>query len=362
MKMSKNIIIATGGTGGHVLPACSLAELLLEKGFKVKIVIDARGSKYIGNYKEMNYEIISSGTIFKKNPINILFSSIKIIFAFLKSILIMIKFKPKIVFGMGGYSSFPVCIVAKIFRIPVIIYENNLHAGKANRFLLPFANKMFVSYLSLEGINNKYRHKVFEVGNLIRKNILNYSGYKEKKISNTMTILVLGGSQGAKTFALKLPLVFQKCVEYGISLNVYQQCLPAQNQELKNYYDSLKIKNEIFNFTNDLLSIFPKIDLAITRSGSSMLAELLNCSIPIVSIPLPSSAENHQLKNAKYFEKLGYSFLIEEDKIPEKLFPLIKSIHEDKELLNQMRKKQMMYSDKEVFKKIQSQIKEMIND
>ena len=100
----------------------------------------------------------------------------------------------------------------------------------------------------------------------------------------------------------------------------------------------------------------------ITRSGSSILAELLNCNIPIISVPLPSSADNHQLKNANFFEKKGYSFLVEEKEIEKKLFPLIKSIHEDKEMLNQMKKKQNNYSDRNIFKNINSQINDLIND
>ena len=93
-----------------------------------------------------------------------------------------------------------------------------------------------------------------------------------------------------------------------------------------------------------------------------MLAELLNCEIPFISIPFPYAADNHQLKNAQYFEKKGYGFLIEENQIKTKLFQLIKSIHEDKDLLSKMRKTQKNYSDKLVFENINNQIKLLIND
>ena len=180
MKMNKNILIATGGTGGHVFPALSLAEHFLDNNLNIKITIDERGLKYVEKKQNLNYEIINSSSIFKKNPLSISISFIKIIYAFFRSILILLKFKPKIVFGMGGYSSFPICAAAKILKIPFIIYENNLHLGKANRFLLPFARKMFISYLSLEGVNKKYKHKIFEIGNLIRKDILTYIKPKKK--------------------------------------------------------------------------------------------------------------------------------------------------------------------------------------
>ena len=147
--MNKNILIATGGTGGHVFPALSLAEYFLDKNLNIKLTIDKRGLKYMEENQNLNYEIINSSTIYKKNPLSFSISFVKIIYAFFRSILILSKFKPKIVFGMGGYSSFPICAAAKILKIPFIIYENNLHLGKANRVLLPFAKKMFVSYLNV---------------------------------------------------------------------------------------------------------------------------------------------------------------------------------------------------------------------
>ena len=176
------------------------------------------------------------------------------------------------------------------------------------------------------------------------------------------SILILGGSQAAKSFGEKLPAVFEECINSNITLKVYQQCLKSQNVTLKSNYDSLNIESEIFNFSHNLLSYFSKVDLAITRSGSSMLAELLNCNVPIISIPLPHSADNHQLKNAKYFERKGYGFLIEEFELKKNLFPLIKSIHEDKGLLNQMKIKQSKYSDKKVFEKIDNLIKQIIHE
>ena len=107
-------------------------------------------------------------------------------------------------------------------------------------------------------------------------------------------------------FLLKnLQKIFKDCHEAKISLKIYQQCLPEQNKFLTSFYNDLNIDFEIFNFSNNLLDYFSKINLAITRSGSSMLAELINAQIPFISVPLPSSADHHQLKNAIYYEKKG---------------------------------------------------------
>ena len=358
----KKIIIATGGTGGHIFPAYSLAKHFVKKKTNVEIISDKRGLKYLKDCHDLKIIEINSSTIFKKNIFQLLFSSLIIIYSIFKSFIFLLTNRPNLVFGMGGYSSFPVCIAATILRIPFIIYENNLYIGKTNRYLLPFAKKIFVSNKALEGISEKYKKKIIEIGNIIRKEILNYQAKSNfNQYEKGLKILILGGSQAAKIFAEKLPEIFKECHEAKISLKIYQQCLPEQNEFLNSFYKNLNIDFEIFNFSNNILDYFSKINLAITRSGSSMLAELINVRIPFISIPLPSAADNHQLKNAIYYQKNGYSYLIEEKDLSAKLFKLIKKIYEDRSLLNQMIMKQRQYSDKSVYENIDKQINKIIN-
>ncbi len=359
----KKIVIATGGTGGHVFPAYSLARHFIDNEINVAIISDKRGLKYLQDYRDIKVITITSSTIFRKNIFQLLFSTLIIFYSILRSFIFLLTNRPNLVFGMGGYSSFPVCIAAKILRIPFIIYENNLHIGKANRYLLPYAKKIFVSYKELEGISEKYQKKVFETGNIIRKEILNFKAKTDSNQSDRkLKILILGGSQAAKIFAEQLPEIFKECNKAKISLKIYQQCLFEQNKFLTSFYEDLNIDFEIFNFSNNILDYFSKINLAITRSGSSMLAELINAKIPFISVPLPSSADNHQLKNAIYYEKKGYSYLIEEKDLNAKLFQLIKRISEDMSLLDQIIAKQRQYSDKSVYENIEKQIDKIINE
>ena len=361
-KFKKTILIATGGTGGHVFPAYSLAKYFISNSFSIKIITDKRGYKFLKQYNELDLKIINSDTLFKKNPIKAIFSILKIFFAFTRSFIFLYKSKPTIVFGMGGYSCFPVCMAAKILKIPFIIYENNLFLGKTNKFLLPYANKIFVSYGELEGISNKYNLKKAEVGNILREEIFYFKKRSFDTKKDIIDILVLGGSQAARSFGEILPQIFKECIEKNIKIKVYQQCLPDQNDTIEKIYSSLNIEFKLFHFEHNLLKYFSKIDLAITRAGSSMMAELLNCNIPFICVPYPYSADNHQLKNAEYFKNKNYSFLVEEHEINSKLFPLIKSIHKDKDLLNQMKNKQKIHSDQLAFKKINDEIKKFIND
>ena len=175
-------------------------------------------------------------------------------------------------------------------------------------------------------------------------------------------ILVLGGSQAAKSFGEFLPKIFEQCMKENIKIKIFQQCVESQNNKLKEEYTNLKINYELFNFTNNIIEYFSKTDLAITRSGSSITAELINCKIPFISIPYPYSADDHQDKNAAYFEKKGYSFSIKENEIDQKLFPLIKLIYSDKEILNKLIEKQKNHSNLDVFFKINNEVKNLINE
>ena len=344
--LKKDIIIATGGTGGHIFPAVSLADYLNKNGFNTIITTDKRGLKFIDDKYSKKTVLINSSSLNKKN---ILTSIFKIIFAFLNSLFFLIKKKPKFIFGMGGYASFPVCLAGVILRIPFVIYENNLLIGKANRYLTPYAKKIFVSYKDTQGINIKYESKIIITGNILRENILNYSKVSKDKTLSKLNILVLGGSQAAKIFAEKLPDVFIKLKKNNINFKIYQQCLTDQKLNLQKQYDENDINCELFNFTFDIIKYYNLANLVITRAGSSALAEVLNCKIPLISIPLASSSENHQLKNAQYFNEKGLGIMLEEKDVNKGLFNLLESIHNDKSMLKSIEANQKKHSDKNVF-------------
>jgi UDP-N-acetylglucosamine--N-acetylmuramyl-(pentapeptide) pyrophosphoryl-undecaprenol N-acetylglucosamine transferase len=356
MNKNKNIIIATGGTGGHIFPAVSLANYLINNGFIVKLTTDQRGIKYFDS-KFIKFSKIINSSTFSNNKK--LFSVIKILIAIFSSFIFVLKIKPKFILGMGGYASFPLCFVAIILRIPFIIYENNLLIGKANRYLAPFAKKIFVSYEDVQGIKSKYKKKTVVIGNILRENILNFSETIKDKNFDYLNILVLGGSQAAKIFAEILPDIFVNCGKNNLNLKIYQQCLDDQKILLQKKYDENNINCELFSFTFDILKYYNLSHLVITRAGSSALAELINCKIPFISIPLKTSSENHQFKNAEYFAKKGFGFMIEEKNIENKLFDLLQSIHKDKSILNLIKKKQNKHCDKNVFVIIKNEITKM---
>ena len=349
----KNIIIATGGTGGHTFPAISLANNLSNDGFDIKITTDERGIKYFDSKYIKFTKIINSSPLNNKKKF---FSFVKILLSIFNSFIFILKKRPKFILGMGGYASFPLCFAAIILRIPFIIYENNLIMGKANRYLAPFAKKIFVSYEDIHGIKLKYRAKTVVIGNILRENILNFSGRVAEEKFDNLKILVLGGSQAAKIFAEVLPNIFVNCKKNNIDLKIYQQCLDDQKLKLQKKYDDNNIDCELFSFTFNIVKYYNLSNLVITRAGSSALAEILNCRIPFISIPLKTSSENHQQKNAEYFVKKGVGLMIEENNIENKLFDLLKSLHKDKSILSLIKKNQDKHCDKNVFTIIKKEI------
>ena len=144
MTKKNKILIATGGTGGHIFPAYSLANYFMKNNYDVKMTTDNRGFKYLKDHKNLDLVKIISSPLIKKSILKFLLSIFIILFSILRSMIFLLFNRPTIVFGMGGYSSFPVCIAAIILRIKFVIYENNLIIGKANKYLLFFANKIFI--------------------------------------------------------------------------------------------------------------------------------------------------------------------------------------------------------------------------
>ena len=361
MKMeTKKILIATGGTGGHIFPSLSLAKFL-SKNYNLKLVSDKRGIKFLPNGINKNIKIINSGSIFGKGYLNSLFGFFRIISAFIYSICYLIYLRPRLIIGMGGYSSFPVCIAGWILRIPLIIYENNLIIGRANKFLLPMAKKIILSNNKTKGINSKYYKKVFVCGYILKESIFNSENLQKQYLEkNELSLLIVGGSQSAKVFGEILPHEISKCIKKGTKFKIYQQCLENQINEIKKIYNESNIKSELFSFSKDMIEYYKKSDLAITRAGASSLAELTNLRVPFIAIPLPSSADNHQSANANYFKEKGYCFVLEEKLIFDKLQNILIDLYKNKNKLFLIKEKMSNHSDKNTFSKIQNIIEETL--
>ena len=360
--MKKKIIFSSGGTGGHIFPTISLMKYFFSQNYDVTLVTDERGSKYID--KNLNFKnfFINTDTPFNKNLIKKIFAYIKIFFALIKSFYILLKIRPNLIIGMGGYVSFPICLVSAILKIPVVLYESNLILGRSNKFLLPICKKVIISTDYLEDIPKKYEHKFISVGHIIREELYNIKNFNKGSIK-TNNILIIGGSQGAEIFGKIIPRVINQIKKDISDIKIFQQCLNTQIEEIKSFYKNNNIEAEVFSFKKDIYKTILNTKLAITRCGSSTLAELVHTQTPFIAIPYPFALDDHQYKNAKYYERKGYCVLIEQNNFNEKiLFELMLNMIKDKNNLIEASNKMYNKKKEKVFYKIQSIIDNLIYD
>ena len=303
----KKILISTGGSGGHVIPAINLYHHL-KNNFEVKIYTDIRGLKFIPNHIEKN--IFEVKKIPEKKYLFI-FKIIFLFFALIKSIIHLIFNKFEIIISTGGYMSLPLVIAARLFNKQIFLFEPNSIIGKSNKFLLRFSNKIFCYDENLKGIEKKYLKKI-----IFLPPILDKCFYEKKNISfekdNILKILILGGSQASLFFTKNLKQeIIRLSSKYKIE--VTQQL--TKNFEIKKYkkdYEINNIKNNLFYFEENFLCGSDNYDIAISRSGASSLAELSHLNIPFISIPYPHATDNHQYLNAKRYFDLNCCWILEE--------------------------------------------------
>ena len=360
--MKKKIIFSSGGTGGHIFPTISLMKYFFFKNYDITLVTDRRGSKYIDNNLNFRHFFIKTDTPFNKSLIKKLLAYIKIFFSLIKSFYILARIRPNLIVGMGGYVSFPICLASTILKIPVILYESNLVLGRSNKFLLSVCKKVIISTDYVEDIPKKHEHKFISVGHIIREELYNIKNFSKEKIKKN-NILIIGGSQGAEIFGKIIPKVINKLKGVTPDIKIFQQCLSSQIEEIKSFYKKNNIEAEVFNFKKDIYKTILDARLAITRCGSSTLAELIYSQTPFIAIPYPHALDDHQYKNAKYYEKKGYCTLIEQKNFNEKiLFELMQNMIKNKNNLIDVSNKMSNEKREKVFYKIQSIIDNLIND
>ena len=359
--MNKKIIFSAGGTGGHIFPAINLMKHFYEKDYEVILVTDKRGKNFIKNYSKFKYYLLTAGTPTNKNILNKILSIFIIIYSILKAVTILRKEKADLIIGFGGYVSFPISFVSRFFNLPLFIYENNLVLGRANKHLLSSAKKIFLAKKIKKNFPKKYENKICESGPILSKNIINYSQDNKSKTNKNFSILILGGSQGAKIFGEIVPLAAQMIKNKGYEIEINQQCILSQKEKISDFYKKNNIKNYVFEFDKDILKLVLSSDLAITRCGASTTAELNHTLTPFIAVPLPKSIDNHQYLNAKFYEERGCCWILEQDNFSSKnLFSLLIEAIENKNKVNNMKNNMKKNYSNDVYNIIEEQIKEFI--
>ena len=320
--MINKILISTGGSGGHVIPAIILFEHLSKKN-ELYISTDKRGSRFIDkdNHKIEIIDTPRLNNIFLL-PLNLLI----IFFLTIKSFFLLRGKKINILFSTGGYMSLPLILAAKILNLKIYLLEPNFILGRANRFFLKSCKKILCYTNNIKNFPKNLYDKIEIIHPLVRKGFYNNVN---KNDGNKFNILVIGGSQGANVFdkVLKDKLVN---ISKDFPIKITQQTSEKNISNLSEYYSKNNIENVIFDFEKNLINKIRETDLCITRAGASTLAELSIMQTPFIAIPLPTSKDNHQFENANFYKRKDSCWIIEQTFFEEEIEQILRNILQNK--------------------------------
>jgi UDP-N-acetylglucosamine--N-acetylmuramyl-(pentapeptide) pyrophosphoryl-undecaprenol N-acetylglucosamine transferase len=328
--MTHNILLSTGGTGGHIFPAIALKKTLEEQGFNVKITADSKFAKY--HSFDGKHIFIPSANFVNKSPFKLIESLFTLTKGFFKSLYYINKYKPEFVIGFGGYATYPTMLAAIILGKEIILHEANTVIGKVNKLLLRKAKYLTTGFKIIHGVPSKYKDKIIYTGNPIRKEI---QPKKSKKSNKNLSILIIGGSQGAKVFSKMIPdMIVNLPQEIKDKLYICQQAREEDIETIKARYAKENIQCEILSFFNDMNERFAQADLLIARSGASTISEVIKVGMPTVFIPYPTAADDHQYYNAKEIVEAEAGWLVKESNDAHlQLLQIVKTIYKDPSIL-----------------------------
>ena len=303
--MKKKILISTGGSGGHVIPAKILIDHL-NHNFEVIISTDQRGEKYLKDVSNKKIEIYTP----KLNnlylvPLNL----IKILFLTLKSFFILKKNQIDILISTGGYMSLPLCFAAKILSIKIFLLEPNMVLGRTNNFFLQFSEKIFCYSNSIKNFPSKFLNKIVLIKPLVR--FIFYEKLNKHIKKDKFNFLVIGGSQGANIFDFEINESFYE-ISKSFPIKVTHQTNESNIENLKNFYFKHNIECHVFSFEENFFNLINQIDFCVTRGGASTIAELSLMNIPFLVVPLPTAKDNHQFENALYYKKNNSCWILDQ--------------------------------------------------
>jgi len=355
--MEKKILISTGGSGGHVVPAAILYEHLKDQ-FHVSMSTDSRGIKFLEQSK-YNLEIFNVTPI-SRNIFLLPYQFLLMIYIIIKSVFFLKKRRIDILISTGGYMSLPLCLASKILNIKLFLFEPNMVLGRSNKFFVKSCEKIFCYSDKIKNFPSKYEGKIIIIPALLRK--IFYDAKKASDIDEIVNLLVIGGSQGAEAFDI---LIKNSIIELSkrYSLKIYQQTNIVNFANLKEFYKNNNIDYELFNFKEDISDLMSKANICFTRAGASTLAELVFLNLPSVTIPLPTSKDNHQFENALFYNKLGCNWILDQNEInDETITKKVVNIidNKDKYLLKKINMKNFSYQN--TWNNINQKIMSVINE
>jgi UDP-N-acetylglucosamine--N-acetylmuramyl-(pentapeptide) pyrophosphoryl-undecaprenol N-acetylglucosamine transferase len=302
-----NFVLAAGGTGGHMIPAHSLAAELKKRGHGVMLITDSRGARFPGLFDGVPVHILPAGRLMR-SPLGLMRGVKSLLQGRRQARWLYKELRPDAVIGFGGYPAVPAVLAATAMKIPTVLHEQNAVLGRANRFLAGEAVAIATAYSEIDRIKSRYTKKTVLVGNPVREEIarLGEAPFPAFDEYSPFRILVTGGSQGATVLSQVVPEGLGLLTpSLRLRLQVVQQCRPDDIEGVRKRYAELGIPAEVYTYLEDMPGKLEEAHLFIGRAGASTVAELTAAGRPAILVPYPSATDDHQTANARDITKAG---------------------------------------------------------
>lgn len=325
------LLICGGGTGGHLFPGIAVADSVLagEDGSAVYFVCTDRPTdRRVLAARSFQATPLSCGGIKGKSPFALMRSLLQLPWALLRALVMVLRFRPDLVLGVGGYVTGPVLLAARMMGVKTCIHEQNSVPGLANRMSGRFVHRIFISFPATSSFFPPGRCLV--TGNPVREEILRLgASQNEIKEENGFTLLVLGGSLGARVLnSLVVEALSSLSSQLPVGFKVIHQTGTLDEDEVRGNYQRLGFEAEVADFFDDMADVYQRADLVVSRAGAGSLAELTIVGKPMVLVPYPHAADDHQAINADCLVKGGAAVKLTQqgltaEKLADVLAPLV---------------------------------------
>ena len=315
------VLLAAGGTGGHLFPAEALALELNKRGWRIHLATDTRVEAYGQDFPAEETHLIASATL-TREPVAFVRGVLRLGIGFLQARSLIRRLKPNVAVGFGGYPTLPPILAAAHAHVPTVIHDQNAVIGRANGFLAPRVTAIATSQPQVRG-TEKVREKITQTGNPVRPAVLAAAEtpYPTPTADGPFRLLVFGGSQGARFMSDLVPPAIALLPEAARGrLAIVQQCRPEDMARVEAAYKDLGVAAELQPFFRDLPQRIADSHLVICRSGASTIAELTVIGRPAIMVPLPGALDQDQKANAMVLAAAGGGWMVEQkDMTPEHL-------------------------------------------
>jgi UDP-N-acetylglucosamine--N-acetylmuramyl-(pentapeptide) pyrophosphoryl-undecaprenol N-acetylglucosamine transferase len=309
-KTTGAILLAAGGTGGHMFPAEALARALVDRGRRVILVTDRRGRGFGDRLPAVEVFRITAAGLAGGSLLRRAQGIAQLLRGYLQARRLVIRLRPALVVGFGGYASVPTVYAAQRAGLPTLLHEQNAVLGRANRMLAAQARAVATSFPETAALGKATPRLT---GNPVRPAIAALGAQPYPAMDGTLRLLVLGGSQGARVFARLIPAALAAlAAERRRRIAIAQQCRPEDLEQVRSAYAALGQPAELADFFTDVAERLAIAHLVISRSGASTVAELAAAGRPAILLPYPHATDDHQTANAAAFAGAGAGWLVPE--------------------------------------------------